>query len=610
MLFYVQMRWNYQGRISQDQLWDLESLEGTHGVEGIRGGFVQLYKVVSQHRIIAIVNAASLEDLDRNSMGWLPMREYLDFEVVWALRDYEGFLADVRAKFPQPGTAAAPARLPSPLAGDGGAAATGPDATRPVVERWFAALARGDGAGALACLADDVVWINNPGVKGLSDIVPWLGEYHGRAAVEQSFVIWGQLSQVREFELRGIVYGGDEALAIVHERATIKATGLDYDIEFIQRIRVADGRIVFWKSYWDTVQGIVPFRGDMRTRLIDAATRGDRDEAMKVLPFGADPNTHDEASGLPVLTIAAARGHVEMVRTLIGFGADPNALDRKAGTAALHKVAQGGHAEVARLLIGAGAAIDLQATTTGHTPLVEAIWYKAVEIVALLLDHDCRLEPRTSYGFTLADHLEYAKRVSRGVGDAEKLARIEALIAARRGRDEAAMRDNAVIRAVHDKAVPALREALAAGAPIDRRWPVVCGFDDGHTALLVAARDGFAEGVGVLIEAGADVNAVEPVFGAVPLHKATYNGHLDITRRLAAARGVNLDAQGASNGYTPLHDALWHGFADCAEALLDAGARTDIVAFDGKRPIDLAEDKLGPEHPLTRRLRGAVAAAA
>ena len=48
MLFYVQMRWNYQGRISQDQLWDLEALEGAHGVEGIRAGFVQLYKVVSQ----------------------------------------------------------------------------------------------------------------------------------------------------------------------------------------------------------------------------------------------------------------------------------------------------------------------------------------------------------------------------------------------------------------------------------------------------------------------------------------------------------------------------------------------------------------------------------
>ena len=61
-----------------------------------------LYKVVSQHRVIAIVDVDSVEDLDRNSMGWLPMREYLEFEHVWALRDYEGFIKDVQANFLKP----------------------------------------------------------------------------------------------------------------------------------------------------------------------------------------------------------------------------------------------------------------------------------------------------------------------------------------------------------------------------------------------------------------------------------------------------------------------------------------------------------------------------
>lgn len=103
MLFYVQMKWNYQGRITQDELWELEAREGEHGLQGIRSGQVKgLYKVVSQHRVIAIVDVNSLEDLDRNSMGWLPMREYLEFEQVWALREYEGFIEDVKAKFPPP----------------------------------------------------------------------------------------------------------------------------------------------------------------------------------------------------------------------------------------------------------------------------------------------------------------------------------------------------------------------------------------------------------------------------------------------------------------------------------------------------------------------------
>lgn len=106
MLFYVQMKWNYQGRISQEKLWEVEAQEGQHGIEGLRSGVVKgLYKVVSQHRVIAIVDVESIEDLDRNSMGWLPMREFLEFEQVWALRDYEGFIADVNAKFPMPAAA-------------------------------------------------------------------------------------------------------------------------------------------------------------------------------------------------------------------------------------------------------------------------------------------------------------------------------------------------------------------------------------------------------------------------------------------------------------------------------------------------------------------------
>jgi muconolactone delta-isomerase len=106
MLFFVQMRWNYQGRISQDELWDMELKEGEHGLEGVKSGIVLgLYKVVSQHRILAIVDVDSLENLDRNSMGWLPMREYIEFEHVWALRDYAGFVEDVRNKFPQPSAA-------------------------------------------------------------------------------------------------------------------------------------------------------------------------------------------------------------------------------------------------------------------------------------------------------------------------------------------------------------------------------------------------------------------------------------------------------------------------------------------------------------------------
>lgn len=45
------------------------------------------------------MEAATADDLDRNSMGALPMKEYLEFEHVWALRDYDTFMKDVKKGF-------------------------------------------------------------------------------------------------------------------------------------------------------------------------------------------------------------------------------------------------------------------------------------------------------------------------------------------------------------------------------------------------------------------------------------------------------------------------------------------------------------------------------
>jgi ankyrin repeat protein len=147
--------------------------------------------------------------------------------------------------------------------------------------------------------------------------------------------------------------------------------------------------------------------------------------------------------------------------------------------------------------------------------------------------------------------------------------------------------------------VDEVRRLIVGGAKVDERFPIVNGFNDAHTPLLVAARDGHVEAVKLLLEAGADVNAVEPTFGAVPLHKAVYNGHADSTRMIADRPGVDLNFQGATNGYSPLHDALWHGYEECARVLVEAGAALDLVGHDGKTPLALAREVLGPSHPLT-----------
>ncbi len=101
MLFYIQMRWKIEGRLTFDELWDLEAQEMDNAQALDESGTVkaQLYKVAAQQRIIGIIDVESIDELDRTAMGRLPMREYLEFEVVWPLRDYESFGEDVRKHF-------------------------------------------------------------------------------------------------------------------------------------------------------------------------------------------------------------------------------------------------------------------------------------------------------------------------------------------------------------------------------------------------------------------------------------------------------------------------------------------------------------------------------
>jgi len=67
--------------------------------------------------------------------------------------------------------------------------------------------------------------------------------------------------------------------------------------------------------------------------------------------------------------------------------------------------------------------------------------------------------------------------------------------------------------------------------------------------------------------------------------------------------GIDLDVQGPINGYTPLHDALWHGFVECAEVLVNAGASLTLLGHDGKTPLDVAVEVSGADSSIAKLIR-------
>ena len=98
MLFYIQMRWNIEGRLTLDAVWDLQ-LEESKTAAATGNTIVGMYKVAGQRRVIAIADWESAEELDRTYMGRLPLREYLEIEAIWPLRTFDSFLEDCRTHF-------------------------------------------------------------------------------------------------------------------------------------------------------------------------------------------------------------------------------------------------------------------------------------------------------------------------------------------------------------------------------------------------------------------------------------------------------------------------------------------------------------------------------
>jgi ankyrin repeat protein len=109
----------------------------------------------------------------------------------------------------------------------------------------------------------------------------------------------------------------------------------------------------------------------------------------------------------------------------------------------------------------------------------------------------------------------------------------------------------------------------------------------GYTPLHLAAVKGNSEGAQLLLENGAEVDAVATVAGCRSLHYAASLGHLDLCE-LLIRYGAETDAQTVSLE-TPLHLAIAGGHADVVALLLKYRARLDIRDKNGMTPLQKAE---------------------
>jgi ankyrin repeat protein len=209
------------------------------------------------------------------------------------------------------------------------------------------------------------------------------------------------------------------------------------------------------------------------------------------------------------------------VETLLQKRAEVDAMNHE-GTTPLHEAAYNGHADVIRLLLDAGANAD------GTPPLGAELALASKSLTAAL-----RLNCGALFGCGGAGAAAAAERDDNGGAGAG-------------GGGGAAAADGGRGR----------RGAAGGSTPL-------------HWAVRRAAVAGSVEAVGLLIAAGASIDAVDAA-GETPLHKAAHNGDAEVCERLLEA-GAVLEARNR-NGGTPLRSAAAAGQVVTCMVLLSAGA--------------------------------------
>ena len=157
------------------------------------------------------------------------------------------------------------------------------------------------------------------------------------------------------------------------------------------------------------------------------------------------------------------------------------------------------------------------------------------------------------------------------------------------GPEESDFSDNQdldLILAAYDGNLEGVKVLLERGANIDAVT------QDGFTALVIASQCGRHVVVKALLERGAKIDAVTQD-GSTALMLASQNGHHDVVMSLLE-KGANIEAANQVGG-TALMVASQCGHHDVVKALLDKGANINAVAQNGITALMLVSQNCHPE---------------
>ncbi|HLI82554.1 MAG TPA: ankyrin repeat domain-containing protein [Bryobacteraceae bacterium] len=312
-----------------------------------------------------------------------------------------------------------------------------------------------------------------------------------------------------------------------------------------------------------------------RSELADAAERDDKSAARALLEKKADVNA-PQVDGTTALHWAVRANDLELADILLRAGARAAAANQL-GATPMQLAAMNGNAAMLERLIQAGADPNAPLSPTGDTALMMAARTGKPDAVRVLLDRGANINAKETWGGTTALMWAASERHPEAVR-----------LLVERGADVNAK--SYFVPSASGRGFEGT--APVAPAPDQKTEEFASGW---MTPLMFAAREDDLESARILIQAGADVNAVGGD-GKDALGLALFNGSYDVASLLVDSHAdVNhADAQ----RFTPLFWAVdrrnmetapnfpWMVTTDplpLIQKLLDAGANPNALVNNTPR---------------------------
>lgn len=306
-----------------------------------------------------------------------------------------------------------------------------------------------------------------------------------------------------------------------------------------------------------------------------AVLAGFDDILAQLLSKGVDPNAicHLDED-IAALHICTEKGSLETLQTLLDAGADVN--PDEVSTHPIRGAITSGNVQMVQKMLDQGALINLDQK---GTLLLVAILVGNEDVVSALLRSE---QFDVNAGLIYEDSPTFALHIAAERGFAPI---VKVLLDS--GANVDAVKPNggtALCSACQANQVASVRALLDAGANVD------LSMTDGTTPLHYAALHS-SEILELLLEKGAQVNVSTTsadLEGATPLHIAAEFGQLKWVR-LLIQRGANVNAL-MLNGSTPIVQACKEGQAEIVKALLDAGAQLRVPLISALQVAVLSKD--------------------